>query len=111
MFGLVNVGWLMFRETETSFLIRDFRLSPATSSVLDWRVGVYLSLLTAAYSLPLWVHAAVTSWQRGSREERPPWSWRSLPQVGWDALLCGGLLAILLVFRSRTSLDFIYFQF
>jgi hypothetical protein len=31
--------------------------------------------------------------------------------VAIEAAVCGLLVAMILVFRSRTSLDFIYFQF
>jgi hypothetical protein len=112
MFVLVNIGWLMFRETDPAMLVRDLMLTPGTSSPFDRQMGLYLFLLSAVYSLPLWLHAlwdgvgrrlvAETPWQRVDA----PWRWAVLQGV-----TSGALFAVLLVFRSRTSLDFIYFQF
>jgi alginate O-acetyltransferase complex protein AlgI len=112
MFVLVHVGWLLFRETDLSMLVRDLTLGPGGSTALDRRMGLYLFLLAACYSLPLYLHAlwdtaghrltARAPWLTG----QPQWRW-----VGIQAATCGLLFAVLLVFRSRTSLDFIYFQF
>jgi hypothetical protein len=109
MFVLVNIGWLMFRETDSAMLAADFLRSPWTSTPLERQIGLYLLTLTAAYSLPLWMHAW---WEEGRQPEsaaeattgHPAWA---LVQAG----VFGVLFALLLVFRSRTSLDFIYFHF
>jgi D-alanyl-lipoteichoic acid acyltransferase DltB (MBOAT superfamily) len=110
-FVLVHVGWLMFRETDMSYLARHLTLSPWASSAVDREIGFYLFLLAAFYSLPLWVHAA---WDARPSSARVP-GWLQ-PDVSWrwvtvQSLGCGALVALLLVFRSRASLDFIYFQF
>jgi D-alanyl-lipoteichoic acid acyltransferase DltB (MBOAT superfamily) len=111
MFVLVNVGWLMFRERELDALVRDLLLSPWAASVTDRQTGAYLFLLAAVYSVPLWLHAA---WDAlpfaGAREGGPP----GYSGPGWiaaQALLCGALFMLTLVFRSQESLSFIYFQF
>ena len=111
-FVLVNIGWLMFREADTSMLLRDLTLSPFATTELDRQAGMYLFLLAGLYSLPLWVHAL---WDE---LERTP---RMASELGWirhtpygtalQTIVGGVLFAVLLVFRSRTSLDFIYFQF
>ncbi|MEO7192224.1 MAG: MBOAT family protein [Vicinamibacterales bacterium] len=110
MFVLVEVGWLMFRETDIRFLLHDLTLSPWASTTLQRQTGIYLLLTAAAYSLPLWVHGAWEELRTAPARtvKAPPqrWGW-----VAAQAVLCGVLLATLLVFRSRTSLDFIYFQF
>jgi alginate O-acetyltransferase complex protein AlgI len=112
MFAVVNVGWLMFRETDTAYLIRDFTLSPFHATPLERQTGLYLFLFAALYSLPLLIHAA---WELTAREQAgaavPAASLTSPRRMALEAVLCGVLFAMILVFRSRTSLDFIYFQF
>ena len=113
-FVLVHVGWLMFRETETSMLLRDLMLTPAASTPLDRQAGAALALLVAFYALPLLIQGAWVEWRRGAPDgfAQPP---RHEPaRVGWlvwQGALVGLLFASILVFRSRASLDFIYFQF
>ena len=45
MFVLTNIGWLLFRETELSAIVRDLTLSPFGVSDLDRQTGLYLFLL------------------------------------------------------------------
>jgi D-alanyl-lipoteichoic acid acyltransferase DltB (MBOAT superfamily) len=111
MFALANVGWLMFREREFDALVRDVLLSPWAASAADRQTGAYLFLLAAVYSLPLWLHAAwdARPFARARDEGRPTYA-----GPGWiaaQALLCGVLFALILVFRSREALAFIYFRF
>jgi D-alanyl-lipoteichoic acid acyltransferase DltB (MBOAT superfamily) len=106
MFVLTLVGWLLFRETELSAIVRDLRLSPFTSTPLERQAGLYLFLLAFGYSIPLWLQSLWVELRRGE-PARP---------VGWGvatlrAVACGAAFAAILVLRSRTSLDFIYFQF
>jgi len=109
-FLLVNVGWLMFRETDIHMLLRDFTLTPAHSSPLDRQVAGYLTLLAAVYAVPLAVHALWDEW-RGRLPDGPDSLAISLGSVAWRAALCGLLVATIIAFRSQTSLDFIYFAF
>jgi len=112
MFVLVNVGWLMFRETDTAYLLRDLTLSPSGATLFERQAGAYLFLLAFMYSIPLWIHSLWAVYGRPWLETRPAavvtgtrtWA------VG-EALLAGLAFALILVFRSRQSLDFIYFQF
>jgi alginate O-acetyltransferase complex protein AlgI len=113
MFVLTNVGWLLFRETELSAIIRDLTLSPFGVSELDRETGVYLFLLAFGYSVPLWIQSLWVDATRGTsvaeQQERgalAPW-----PRLVLQGVACGLAFATILVFRSRTSLDFIYFQF
>ena len=113
MFVLTCIGWLIFRETELSQLVADLALSPSKSTVLERSAGLYLFLLVLLYSLPLWIHDLWAEF-RGpdltaamEREEaRPEW-----PRVAAQAALCGVLFAIILVLRSQSTLNFIYFAF
>jgi D-alanyl-lipoteichoic acid acyltransferase DltB (MBOAT superfamily) len=113
MFVLTNIGWLLFRETELSAIVRDLSLSPFASSDVDRQVGLYLFLLVFVYSLPLWVQSL---WVESTRGERAAEIEGTEITARWPRLIlqgtaCGLALAAILILRSRTSLDFIYFQF
>ena len=111
-FALVLVGWLMFRETDPAFLWRGLTLSPFGQSAFEWRMGTYLFLMAFVYSLPLWLESL---WAEGIRPllvrrgASPAFSGAGV--FAGRAVLVGLAFAIILVFRSRQSLDFIYFQF
>jgi D-alanyl-lipoteichoic acid acyltransferase DltB (MBOAT superfamily) len=109
MFVLSLVGWLLFRETELTAIVRDLRLTPWHSTPFERQAGLYLFLLAFGYSIPLW---AQSLWVELSRGAAPPEN--DVPSWGGAvvrALACGAAFAAILVLRSRTSLDFIYFQF
>ena len=102
-FVLVCIGWLMFRETDITMLLRDLTLSPATSTPLERQAGYALMLRVLPYAAPLLVQSLWVEMRRDRAE--PIW-----PAIV-DGLLVGLLFAAILVFRSQASLDFIYFQF
>ncbi len=113
MFALTNLGWLFFRETDLTQLVRHLGLSPFESSLLGRRTGAYLFFLAALYSLPLWVQSLWAEFggrdfvAAMTRDEERPVGWA----VAVQALLAGLLFAAVLVLHSTTSLDFIYFRF
>jgi hypothetical protein len=107
-FLFMSVGWLMFRETDIAYLWRDLHLSPLGGSELDRRVGAYLFLLALTYSLPLWLHDI---WREWRPRRIAAGGWQRAGQIAWETVWCAALVSVMLVFRSRTSLDFIYFQF
>jgi len=113
MFVLTCIGWLIFRETELTQLIADFSLVPSASTPLERSAGLYLFLLALLYSVPLWLHDLWA--ELGGRdltasidrpEPAPRWS-----RVATQAALCGVMFAVILVLRSQTALNFIYFAF
>lgn len=113
MFVLTCVGWLIFRETELSQLVADLSLSPSTSTVLERSAGLYLFTLVLLYSLPLWIHDLWAEFRgpdltAAIEHEEPHPAW---PRVAAQAALCGVLFAIILVLRSQSTLNFIYFAF
>lgn len=55
-FVLVNIGWLLFRETDIAWIGRYLTLSPFSASAEDIMVARYLFALTVIYSIPIWVH-------------------------------------------------------
>jgi D-alanyl-lipoteichoic acid acyltransferase DltB (MBOAT superfamily) len=109
-FVLVLVGWLMFRETDIVFLWHDLHLSPMSSTGVERRAGLYLFLLACVYALPLWIHDLWAEHRR-SHADRDDWGWQTGREIAWETAWCAVLVCVMLVLRSRTSLDFIYFQF
>ena len=104
-----RIGWLLFGETELAAIVRDLRLSPFGVSDLDRQTGTYLFLLALGYSVPLWIQSFWAEASRGeAREQSVSATW---PRLAVQGVACGLALAAILVLRSRTSLDFIYFQF
>ena len=106
MFALTLVGWLLFRETDLHAIVRDLTLSPWRSSAFDRQAGLYLFLLAFGYSIPLWAQSLWVDTHRGEQAERAGWSLAFV-----RAAACGVAFAAILALRSRTTLDFIYFQF
>ena len=111
MFVLTNIGWLIFRETEVSAIFRDLTLSPFGVADIDRQVGVYLFLLALLYSLPLWIQSLWVEVSRASSSSSDRAFVLSWPRVALQGAACGLALVAILLLRSRTSLDFIYFQF
>jgi D-alanyl-lipoteichoic acid acyltransferase DltB (MBOAT superfamily) len=107
MFMLTLFGWLLFRETEFHAIVRDLRLAPWHSSAQDRQIGLYLFLLAFGYSIPLWAQSLWVEQHRGQHPLRDD-AWSS---ALIRAIACGGAFAAILILRSHTSLDFIYFQF
>jgi hypothetical protein len=91
-------------------LLRDFTLTPWNATAADRQVGTYLFVLALIYSLPLWIDDVWTVYLRPWWNARRPVSFGDHPLVVRTAL-AGVAFALILVFRSRQSLDFIYFQF
>jgi D-alanyl-lipoteichoic acid acyltransferase DltB (MBOAT superfamily) len=107
MFALTLIGWLLFRETELSAIVRDLRLVPWHSTAADRQAGLYLFLLAFGYSIPLWAQSIWVELHRG----RPASEDEGWGRAALRALAYGAALAAILILRSKTSLDFIYFQF
>ena len=94
-------------------LLRDFALNPASSTRLQHQAGNYLFVLALFYSLPLWIQGL---WARFSpldltRAMQEPEARPRFGLVAAQGCLAGLMFAAILVLRSYTSLDFIYFRF
>jgi alginate O-acetyltransferase complex protein AlgI len=113
MFVLTNIGWLFFRETSLAAIARDLRLSPLAGPSLDREAAEYLFVLAFLYSTPLWIQSIWVELQRvaKTRVEWPPLAQRPWVALALQGAACGLAFTAILVLRSRTSLDFIYFQF
>jgi len=113
MFLLVHIGWLMFRESDAAMLWRDLTLMPGTAPLAERQAGLYLFLVALTFSLPLWAHSLWTAWHGSSYSDRPAVREAevSAGTIAWQAVAVSLMFATILVLRSRTSLDFIYFAF
>ena len=108
MFALTHVGWLIFREHNTAQLLRDFTLSPAAADAMQWQIAAYLGALTLLYASPLLLHVI---WDVGVRPH-----WRTARPEHWAAwssraFVATALFCLILLLRSGSVQDFIYFQF
>jgi alginate O-acetyltransferase complex protein AlgI len=113
-FVLVQIGWLMFRETELTALVRDFLLSPADSTGAEREAAYALFLMILPYAAPVWLQGLIVEAWRGRPGVVQQGPADAGPRALWLAAqgaLVGLLLAGILVFRSRTPMDFIYFRF
>jgi D-alanyl-lipoteichoic acid acyltransferase DltB (MBOAT superfamily) len=113
MFVLTCIGWLIFRETEIAQLQRHMQLSPWETTALGRSAGLYLFLLVALYSIPLWIHDLWSELKGPNLSEALDRSESVVrwPRVATQAALCGVMVAAILTLRSQTALDFIYFAF
>jgi alginate O-acetyltransferase complex protein AlgI len=111
MFVLACIGWLMFRETDSTMLWRDLTLSPFGTTLAERQVGIYLFLVTLLFSIPLWIDSIWSVYLAPHLRRRlDDRAWGGWATTGQAALAGCAFLAIL-VLRSLQSLDFIYFQF
>lgn len=108
MFVLINIGWLLFRETDLHYLMRYLTLSPANATALEWQAGAYFSSLVALYSLPIAVHMWLDRDGKVAQLQEPRAFYNSLAMRTVTAV---GLFGATLLLRTATSADFIYFQF
>jgi D-alanyl-lipoteichoic acid acyltransferase DltB (MBOAT superfamily) len=109
MFAATCFGWLLFRETNLSYLGRVLTLSPFGLAPDRWQIAAYLLLLTMLYSLPLWLHALWDTCVPHRVEGRRLWT----PTVQWLAQTALAIVLFLgiLILGSDTASEFIYFQF
>ena len=108
MFVLTNIGWLIFREQNAGRLWQALTLNPTDTPVREWQVAGYLAMTVVLFASPLVLH---TVWDVLLRERLARlglWA-----KAGWwvGTAVSVALFTGILVLRSNTSQDFIYFQF
>jgi D-alanyl-lipoteichoic acid acyltransferase DltB (MBOAT superfamily) len=108
-FSATCIGWLLFRERNLAQLTYDLTRSPFAASFEQWSIAFYLIAVVSFYTLPLLIHMVATGiipsrWQLTTRLSE---NGRFALQTSLAVLLFLGIL----VARSVTSADFIYFQF
>jgi D-alanyl-lipoteichoic acid acyltransferase DltB (MBOAT superfamily) len=106
-FSVTCVGWLLFRERNLGKLLHDFAQSPFATSTEQWWVAAYLVTLVFIYAVPLVIHLVATS---DFARRRFAITWPNLGLLG-EAGVAALLLFGIVLARSVTTSDFIYFQF
>jgi D-alanyl-lipoteichoic acid acyltransferase DltB (MBOAT superfamily) len=104
-FALVNVGWLMFRETDAQQLFHDLALRPGGEAPADLLAAGNSLGTTLFYALPLIIDDALAKLGLYARV-RPTFAWASL-QAGLVVVLVIGMSLL----YSDVPSEFIYFQF
>ena len=105
MFIFTNLGWLIFKETDSAYLWKYF-----TISIYDWDSAqllpaVYLICYTFIYSLPLFIVSVFMF----CRENGANLTFYN--RVYFKIVLIPLLLLSILLFKSTKSSEFIYFNF
>ena len=72
-FVLMMAGWLLFRETNPTFLFRFLTLSPFASTTQEREIALYLFVTAATWAVPLVIDDLIALW----RERSPRWRERS----------------------------------
>lgn len=103
MFCLTCVGWLMFREQDSSYLFQHLQLNPWNASAGDWSIAGFLTAKTLLLASPILLHSW---WDLKGRHQHPKWDclWTRI-------ILSFSLFTLILILRSPESSAFIYFQF
>ncbi len=104
-FALVNVGWLMFRETDTAQLFRDLSLRPGGEAPADLLAAGTSLGTTLFYATPLIIDDVLYRLGVYARV-KPSFAWAAA-QAAVAALLVVGMS----LFYSDLPSEFIYFQF
>ena len=104
MFVLINIGWLMFRETDIHQLIRHLTLFPGSSSDLYRSTAAYLFVMVAIYSIPIWLEPLYNTFRTRVLVNHNL-------RFSFETTGAMVLFLFILILGSRRSLDFIYFQF
>jgi len=107
MFALTNLGWLLFRETDFHYLLRDLNLSPWSAPAADWEAAAYFCCLVLIYSLPLIAHYCLD--RRGGLDIADPGAGRG--SLALRTAGCSAMFLAILILRTANSGDFIYFKF
>lgn len=110
-FFLMHVGWMLFREQNTHYLMSYFTLVPWEASLADWETGLYFAAYAQILALPLWVHALIDTGESGWLEKTWPRWERKWAGVVLQAVVIFVLVMATFALRSPVSSDFIYFQF
>ena len=109
MFALTNIGWLLFRETDFHYLLKDFTLSPWDAPALEWQAAAYFTCLVSIYASPLILHYFLDP-ERSIARTGPP-LYTHARSLLLRTATSTAMFAAILVLRTANSGDFIYFKF
>lgn len=105
MFALSIIGFMMFRETDLSYILRNFTLSPFDSTSLQIQAAMFLLAQTVVLSLPLWIHILYDHFRGRLLQIKS----QEITTLLHSAVFMV-LFVMILIFRGDSE-SFIYFQF
>ncbi len=108
LFLLTCFGWLLFRETNPTYLWKYMTLNPLTVSHEQLRVALFLGIHAIFFALPLLAYDILCRLPRPVLQ-----AWQDRPvirRVSELAVACL-LFITILILRSHAPSEFIYFQF
>ncbi|MBF0193829.1 MAG: MBOAT family protein [Magnetococcales bacterium] len=106
MFILLNIGYLIFRGGELSLIIEYYSLSPFGVSYEERQMALFLFTKALLFSVPLWVHTLYAHVRKGVYFQERTYLLTYINILASIIMFLG-----ILIMRSNTSNDFIYFQF
>ena len=106
-FAATCAGWLLFRERNLGQVLSDIGQSPFAISSNQWRIGIYLGTLASFYALPLVIHTLATR----DAACRLIAEWSVNARLALETSVGALLLFGIVIGRSVTTSEFIYFQF
>ncbi len=105
-FVLISVGWLFFREGDFGHIVRMLGSSPFEETAARIELAAFLLLQVVVYSLPIWIHTAIDRFGITAIDRREAARW-----FGSRAVIASVLFTSILVMRSASGGEFIYFRF
>lgn len=107
-FALITVGWLFFRETDFTYIVKYMTLSPTLMRHSDLREEFFILFQVLIFSTPIWLHGLFDSTKVSTlyRSRKEEWH-QYLLKIGVTSLL----FALVLAVGNDSSSEFLYFQF
>jgi D-alanyl-lipoteichoic acid acyltransferase DltB (MBOAT superfamily) len=108
LFLLTCFGWLLFRETNPQYLARYLTINPFAVTYEQAQVALFLVLHTLTFALPLLAYDLLSRLPRSMIER---WNSAVVPRRLVELGVACALFLTILILRSPTQSEFIYFQF
>ena len=107
-FFLTNIGWMIFREQDLTYLIKYFSVFQSGSSHLNLAIAIYLMVTLLLYSLPLVI---TSTYLFITENKKIDITYSENTLLSLKIFFSLVLFISIIMFRSSTAVDFIYFQF
>ena len=108
LFAFTCFGWLLFRETNPTYLWKYATLNPLAVTGTQWQVAFFLVVHTLVFALPVLVYDLLCRLPTGLIEK---WQETILFRRPAELIAACCLFLGILILRSPAQADFIYFQF
>lgn len=108
MFVLINIGFLLFREHNLRYIIRDLTLNPFNNTAIQVIAAWQIAVPVFIYSLPLWAYTFYDVLLKKRLRTTPM---GSKVDYWFHTFAACALFILILILNSEKNVDFIYFQF